>query len=429
MALRRPPTQKLQIESIIAVQSVVNDMNCEFRQLTPDNAGIDGEIDLVKDSTFEGKALKAQVKAGRSYISSENRDHVRVRVEKKYVEFWKKMDRPVILLFYHPDLKTVYWKSVQEYLKCDPKIIKADSDTVVFPMDKERDVFSTDVLDSLRLVAEGRWKYEKIIYVEDSQEEVISNWFPVVSLPQRIYVAPTPYTKHKDIDNQLADPYTFMVKERRIYSFSDLTNPDCELRDFCDPSDDAVEARKASEIDPNFYMELLNRMLVVYAEHNLMYVNNDRFYFSPKVLKDPATAKFDIKPLRKEKETSRFKIYISKTGNIVEYKHMAVKLSIFKPNSRWFLQIEPDWYFTYPRDATKTRKEIGARITKEKAGTFNEQYLYLLHAWKQYLARNTEAIIFTSDHLPGAQRAVINPQNETFTSNFMLFNDYTAPRK
>jgi hypothetical protein len=163
VALRRPPTQKLQIESIIAVQSVVNEMNCEFRQLTPDNAGIDGEIDLVRDSTFEGKALKAQVKAGKSYISSENKDHVKVKVEKKYVEFWKIMDRPVVLLFYHPETRTIYWKSVQEYLRCDPKIIKADVDNVIFPMDKERDIFTPDVLDSLRLVAEGRWKYEKII--------------------------------------------------------------------------------------------------------------------------------------------------------------------------------------------------------------------------------------------------------------------------
>ena len=44
-------------------------MNCEFRRHEPDNAGLDGEIDLVKALAFEGKILKTQIKAGRSYIS------------------------------------------------------------------------------------------------------------------------------------------------------------------------------------------------------------------------------------------------------------------------------------------------------------------------------------------------------------------------
>jgi hypothetical protein len=404
-------------------------MNCEFRQFTPDNAGIDAEIDLVKNSDFEGRSLKTQVKAGKSYISSENKNHVKVKVEKKYVEFWQLMDRPVILLFYHPESKLIYWKSVQDYLKCDPKIVKSDTEMVIFPMDKERDLFTPDVINSLRLVAEGRWRYEKIIYVENSQEEVISNWFPVISLPETIYIAPASYQKHKDIDNQLNYPYTFIVKERMIYTFSNLNNPDCELREFCDFSDDVLEIKTASEIDPNFYMELLNRLLVVYAEHNMMIVDNDRFYFSAKVMKDAATEKFDIKPLRREKETSRVKVYINKVGNIIEYKHMAVRLMLFKPNTQWFLQVEPDWYFSYPRDTSKTRKDIGVRITKEKAGTYNEQYLYLLHAWKQYLARNTDTIVLASDHLPDAQTVRVNPVNETFTSNFMLFNDYSEPKK
>src|SRR5690349_18224599 len=99
-------------------------MNCEFRRLEPDNAGIDGEIDLVKDQAFQGKSLKVQVKAGKSYITSEKQDHVRVSVERKYVELWKVMNVPVLLLFYHPDTKAVYWKSVQDYLRCEPNLLK-----------------------------------------------------------------------------------------------------------------------------------------------------------------------------------------------------------------------------------------------------------------------------------------------------------------
>src|SRR5437016_2154766 len=147
MVLKRPQAQQLQKESILAVETVVNEMNCEFRRHESDNAGIDGEIDLVKALAFEGKLLKTQIKAGRSYISSEKQDHVRIKVERKYVELWSVMNVPVILLFYHPVSKALYWKSVQDYLKCDPGVLKRQTKSVIFPFDKARDLFSVDSLD------------------------------------------------------------------------------------------------------------------------------------------------------------------------------------------------------------------------------------------------------------------------------------------
>lgn len=428
MTLKRPQTQKLQIESIVAITAIVNEMNCEFRRLEPDNAGIDGEIDLVKDGVFEGKSLKVQIKAGKSYITSEKQDAVRVWVEKDYVEFWAKMNVPVLILFYHPETKAIYWKSVQDYLKLDSNLLKKKSSHVVFPFDKARDLFTSDVLVSLRQVAEGAFKYDKIIYTEDSKELVLSNWFPVLSLPQTIYTAPTIYPTHKDIAYQLKGYYTFIVKDQKIYSFSDLTHPDCELRDYCDDSPDVLEVQEAHEINNIYYAELLNRLFTVYALRNGLQIAGERFTFPLTVLDSDETTRFEYKPLTKEKETSRFKIYISKTGKVIEYKQMAVRLSWNQLGSRWFLQIEPDWYFTFQGGIPKTRREIGIRITKEKAGMFNEHYLYLLHSWKQFLSDSSETIIFPCDDLPDSQVAVISTENESFTSNFMLFNDYFGPK-
>jgi hypothetical protein len=51
-------------------QSIVNNLNCEFRKTDPDNAGLDGEIDLVKQGVFQGEIIKYQLKAGHTYISS-----------------------------------------------------------------------------------------------------------------------------------------------------------------------------------------------------------------------------------------------------------------------------------------------------------------------------------------------------------------------
>ncbi len=257
---------------------------------------------------------------------------------------------------------------------------------------------------------------------------MLSNWFPVLGLPQTIYAASTIYPTHKDIALQLKGYYTFIVKDQKIYSFSDLTHPDCELRNYCDYSPDVLDIKEAHEIDDIYYAELLNRLLTVYALRDGLQIAGERFTFPLKVLDNDATTRFEYKPLIKEKETSRFKIYISKTGSVIEYKHMAVKLSFQRLGSRWLLQIEPDWYFTFQGGTPKTRREIGIRITKEKAGTFNEHYLYLLHAWKQYLSHSSETITFPCDDLPDSQTALISTENESFTSNFMLFNDYIGPK-
>ena len=334
---------------------------------------------------------------------------------------------PVILLFYHPDNQKIYWKSIQDYLKCDPGVLTRKTQNVIIPFDKARDLFSVDSLESLRRVVEGEFKYDKITYVEDSQEEVLSNWFPVIQLPNKIYIAPTPYRDHRDITKQLEHYYTFILKEQMIYSFSDLTNPDCELGEFCECDEDVLKVKALSQIPEIFYMELLNRMLFLTALRNKMKPYNDCFYFSSEVLADEATIRFHFKPLRREKESSRFKIYISKTGEIIEYKHMAVRMSFIKLGVKWFLQIEPDWHFSYPNTPSKNRRDIGIRITKEKAGTFNEQYLYLLHFWKQFFSNSSEAMVFLADDLPDTQTARVSTQNETYISNFMLFKDYFGP--
>src|SRR3989304_2718701 len=103
--LKRPVTQQLQTESFVAVQSIVNNLNCEFRKTDPDNAGLDGEIDLVKQGVFQGKIIKYQLKAGHSYISSENTGYSLSPPESCLHEPRPPATVPLQFTFYHPDTK------------------------------------------------------------------------------------------------------------------------------------------------------------------------------------------------------------------------------------------------------------------------------------------------------------------------------------
>lgn len=185
-----------------------------------------------------------------------------------------------------------------------------------------------------------------------------------------------------------------------------------------------MEVKDKSDIEDKWYMELLNKMLLIYALQNQLRSWDEKFFFSSRVADDEKTQRFKLKPLRKETDTSRLKINISNTGKLVEYKHNAVSLSFINTPDQWFLQIEPDFHFSYPFDKTKTKRDAGRRLTSEKANTFNGEYLYLLHFWKQFLSNNSSAITFKADSLPDAQTAVIKAKAESFESNFLLFNDY-----
>ncbi len=309
------------------------------------------------------------------------------------------------------------------------QMLKKDTKNVIFPFDKARDVFTPETLGSLRLVVEGRFEYEKIIFTQDSNEEVLSNWFPIKSLPKNVYIAPTSYRRMKEITTQLDNYYAFILRSKLLYTFSDLTAEQCELKKFCDCGPLQLAIRSSDEIEDIRYMELLNRAVAIYGWKHDMYYDGDRLFFSPNVLQDDSKSRFEFRPLKRGTDSSRSKIYISKTGNTIEYKHMAVKLAFIRLGTQWYFQIEPDWYFSYPRDPYKTKRDIGIRITKEKAGMFNESYLYLLHAWKQFLSNSSESIVLPCDDLQGGQEIVIDTTNKSFVSDFMLFNDYSGPKK
>lgn len=422
--LKRPVTTQLEEEGRLAVNEIVNRMNCQYRRHEPDNAGIDGEIELVENGVLTGKFLKCQVKAGRSYISSENRT-IKVKVEKKYLEQWSQMSLPVILFFYHPEIKQVFWKSIKDYLRGAPDLLRQQKDTILIPFDKETDLFSPESFHNLMSVAKGEFDYQKPIYSEESGELILSNWFPVLEFPKFVYKAPTKFPAKAEITKNLTGYYSFIFKEGAIYSFSDLRDRERELSTMCDPENVSVLNTKEMPSE-KYFIELLNSVLYITAVQNDLEPEGERFYFSPKVLSNNTKSKFELVTLAGKKD-SRKKIYIYGLSRSVEYKHLAVKLKFQQLGSDWFLEIEPDFYFTYPNRRYSSRKEVGIRIIKEKANLYNKEYLYLLHFWKQFLSKNSDRIILFCDNASNAQEVVIGTNNLSTISDFMLLNDYEGP--
>ncbi len=429
--LKRLPQDQLETESKLELGKAINQQGWKLVELSDDKFGIDGEVQIVEAYQYTGKSFRFQLKAGKSYISSEDQEIFKLRVEKKYVQHWMKIPEPIVIFFYHPS-KTLYWKAIQPYFRKFASELKKESANVLIVIDKERDVLDELAFDALKLVADKNFTYRKVICSDESHEQMLTNRFRVLELPKVCYVAPTEYSDRRQITPFLDYYYSFTVKqsarsgsEYALWTFSDLGDPDCELRNYCRYQE--VETWRAEGMQPTLFKELLNNLILVNCLQRDLLADGRRYYFSPKVLKTKENNSFPYTSL-KGRPTERTKIYIQKIGGRLEYKYHAVRLRLIQDSGAWYLEIDPDWYFTFPGEAP-TKTDIGIRITKEKAATQNGDYRYLLHFWKQYLSNNSEKIIFPCDSLRGSQSVAVSTDYETPISDYLLFNDYDGPRK
>jgi len=428
MPLKRPPTQQLQEESFNEIHRIINnEMNCQFRSLTPDNSGIDCEVELVEQGNMSAKLLKGQIKAGKSYIYSETGKIVKVRIEKKYLDHWNAMNLPVILFFYDPESKKIYWKSIKEYLIIEPKLLKKLSKTVLISFDKERDLFSKTSYDKLKLIIDGLFKYEKFIFSKEEKEKIWSNWFPVISIPQELYEANLIPSKIPKLNELFETAHIYIIKSNKMLTFIDLQSGNSELRNFIDIA--SIRKINIENLDKNYLVELLNKIVIMnLIKRNLQY-NGEKFYFKREESQGELVNTISFAALRKEHESSRKKISVRKKGDEYEFSHLACKLSFNYIPDTWYLEIEPDYQFSYSKGANHSRREIGIRITQAKASMFNQEYLYLMHFWREFLADSKDKISFSCDLIDDDKKITVDKTSLNAESDFQIFNDYKEVSK
>jgi Domain of unknown function (DUF4365) len=419
--LKRLPQDKLEDESVNAVASFFNENSWEFNRQTRDNSGIDAEIEIVHGVERTGRFLKAQVKAGTSYISSETENLLKIRLERKYLEHWARMTVPVLLFFYHPDTQLIFWKAIKEYLALNLSILNGAGETCVIPFDKEQERLESESLVSLEAVEAKRFSYENILLESGHPELGWSNWFLVRRFPT-LWSAAVGLHSRSRIAANLNRQYTFAFDGDQLLTFSDMRKEDCELRNFVDTT--SIRSAPQDGVPAPRIVELLNQALLFIAQANDLISRGDRFYFSPSLLKTPENNKFTYIALKKGEETERTKIYMQKS----EYKHHSVRLSFLQHCGNWYMQLDPDWYFTYPYGKRPSKTEIAARTISEKANMRNKDYLYLLHFWRQFLSAGQPTIQIPCARPSDGTSVEASALPLQFKFSFRLFNDYIGPK-
>lgn len=91
-------------------------MKCIFREISKDDFGLDGEIEVVVEKTdgkgYEttGNIIKLQAKSGMSYVKEDTDIGFVSPVDKSDLELWRGMNCPILYIVYHPGDDKLYWK-------------------------------------------------------------------------------------------------------------------------------------------------------------------------------------------------------------------------------------------------------------------------------------------------------------------------------
>ena len=271
-------------------------------------------------------------------------------------------------------------------------------------VDKFEYQYNVHVLREMKRLHEAQVTPSKgaseILGQERKSETLYASFLPLSHLPQFVFSAGTSYRKsnilelfdilntqeHKDV------LYAFELRDKRLYTFFDLREPDNPFRGAYDQS--SIDISKAVDLwkkpdSHRLYVTLLNRSLTSFLKKlGVAYdTAHYRHYFRPD--KVSIERKFTYKSLA-GKRTPKSVVHnpITKaTGQPKSYWiHLAVNLSFQQVAShQWVLTIRPERHLTKDGYEPYTHSSIGSKITRIKSRMYNWEYLQEIQLWREFL--------------------------------------------
>jgi hypothetical protein len=275
----------------------------------------------------------------------------------------------------------------------------------------------------LKVKHAGMMKAEKFA-ADKTEEQLLSNLFPVSSLPDKVFSCPTEIRDPLDIVEEVgqqARKIPFIVRRGRIYCFFDIGK-----RDF--GFDKVLSGSVSSETSAewvrdqdrrNWLMELLNQAVRKYCRNEFClepYERRERFFFPPKDGRDRVVS---WKTGKRTVDRTVAKAIKRSDGTVNFWFHRAIGLSFILIGGAICLKIEPGVVFTENgRDPFLSRR-IGPLTTRWMKREFNAVYLDHVRFWLSYLSKQSERICVPT----GAQNVEISTDPITVGLNAGIAGD------
>lgn len=371
------------------ISLIVHEMKCIFREITKDDFGIDGEIEIVvpkpegKGFQTTGGIIKVQAKSGMSYVKQDSDSSFFTPVSPSDLKLWYNASFSTIFVVYHPDDDTLYWKEIRSYVRNTPNVWSPPF-RIVF--NKTADRFTPDCYDSLCALAD----VSPPRVSTHSKERFFSNLLRVRRLPW-VWSAPTDERNYRQLRQSIqgfVPPFSLLGA--RLYSLSDLNDESCVLRFHCDTSDirpEPLESLWNDEDRRRQYVFMLNQLLGIHRRRvGIKYNGHFRRNYFPREDDDSLEFKRDWYNVRTKRSAQRTVVKFYEYGYDRFWRHKAAELTFRIIGDTWFLQVDPKYFFTkdgfFPYDPSR----VGALTTKIKARETNPHVLNDVLFWSSVLS-------------------------------------------
>jgi hypothetical protein len=235
---------------------------------------------------------------------------------------------------------------------------------------------------------------------DDVREKLSSNLFKVEKLPEIIWCAPTEFTEKKSVyeyykEREIKDSPPFILKEKKIFTFSDLTIQENVLREIIDEK--SVLTERASEwltdnIKRRYLIELLNVTIKddFCKRIGLIFDNKrKRYYFA--LLPGLESRKFSWS--KKGKSYNRTVVKYDKRNSL--YIHDAARIKFGFVGDLVCLTVDPCFVITYDGKTLATDDKSKELYTKLASEYYNKKYLTDLEFWVHLLKGRKSVITIT----------------------------------
>jgi len=411
-----------ELKGLDRISTVVHEMRCLFREITKDDFGIDGEIEIVVPKVdgkgFEtiGGIIKVQSKSGATYVKGNTASEFFTPVEESDLKYWYNATFPVIFIVYHPEDDQLYWKDVRTYVRSTPNVWQKPY-RITF--NKATDVFSAAAYDAtaqLAQISPSRVSFQQ-------KERLFSNLLLIKRLPPLITSAQAKIKDYRLIRSQITGFIPpFCIIEDRLYTLSDLRHTDCTLREFCDLTNikDILPERWAKdELRRRDFVFMLNQLLGIHMRRcGLKYAHDfDRNYF-PRYDDDKLVFKRDWYNVRTARSAPpRIVVKYYEYGIDKFWRHLASSLSFRTIGNTWYLQVIPKYFYTHDGHTPYDRDKTGPYTTKLKARERNIHVLNHVLFWSDVFSMGKPAIEMQLDR---KSVMVIEKTPVSGTANFAI---------
>lgn len=301
-------------------------------------------------------------------------------------------------------------------------------------IDSQPCTYSVSVLRAIKFDHENRIRQATALHspprtIELKREIIQSSLLPLTSPPKVVFSAQCGFDDRQEgeVKKWIRYPSNptvmvrFLIREGKIYTFNDLSDPNGPFADVIDHR--SVERCNSNKFcrDAEGYrrfVTLLNKAMYKYtASLGISFDPKHRRFFFPA---EEAGKKRSVRyrPLNNSHAT-RNVAWEPKRRSTGDGKgfwiHIAADLRFHRMSKdQWCLSIRPERHLTSDGLTSLPPEEVGRRVTSLKARMFNDKYLSEINLWRDYLAQSSARFLFDF----GNQSALISAEFVKFDVNW-----------